>query len=143
MTVQEYMEETKKLKNEYGVRPHAICADGYAISLQGGTNCYSSILKNGESVVTYGWDIIEDEPFTDNSVYDTLEVGVFVNQIMSTGMEEEIFDNAPNAWCENGGKDLLCYMNMDIDTINKVLDLHGGLVGPDPERYSVYIRNQK
>ena len=47
MTVQEYMDMTEALTTDYGVRPHAICADGYAISIQGGYGMHA-IAKVGD-----------------------------------------------------------------------------------------------
>ena len=67
MTAREWLESTYNPNNSFHVRPHAVCADGYVVSIQGGTSghyCVPRRLCNQYESVELGFPSSLDPELT-------------------------------------------------------------------------------
>ena len=101
MTVKEFLESTFNSSNKYQVRAKAICADGYSVSIQGGTHGHYC------------------SPRTHTNVYEAVELGY------PSAIDVELLEYAEEPNDPTGS----VYGYVPIDVIEAVIAKHGGIVG--------------
>ncbi len=101
MTVQEYLNKTRKFANGFAIRPCVVCADGFQISIQASPfhYCYPKD-KNAEK-------------------FEKVELG-FPNQKDDLIMEYAEDPDNPTS---------TVYGYVPIEVVDKLLEKHGGIVG--------------
>ena len=100
MTVKEYLESTYKPDDAYAVRKGVKCADGFTVSVQGGTPFHYC------------------QPRELCNYYEAVELG------FPSCREESIMEYAETAEDPTG----TVYAMVPIDVVEKLIEKHGGMV---------------
>jgi len=101
MAVKEFLEATFDSDDKYQVRDRAICADGYSVSIQGGTHTHYCL------------------PRTHVNEYEAVELGY------PSMADEELIQYAENQDDPTGS----VYGYVPISVIELVISKHGGILG--------------
>lgn len=142
MTVTEFLHKTYK-KDGYNVRPRVKCADGFSISIQGGTYGHYCKPKGLVTFKPYG--------HTNVDVYEEVELGfpTYTGFIMRTMLwlakkfpkQVKCNNRLIGEYAEEpSNPENTVYAYVPIEIVEKLIAVHGGIVAiqdnTDPEKYN-------